>query len=284
MSEWVVEVAEADFERLVIERSKQVPVVVDFWAPWCGPCRALGPLLERLADEYTGAFVVAKVNVDDSPALAGAFGAQSIPMVLGLRDGKVAAEFVGALPETAVREFLARLLPSEGERLASEAAAAYAAGKPEDAEGGFRASLDLDPRCDAALLGLARLFVDRGDDAEALTMLERIAPGTAERHEADRLAAVVRVKEGGSGDEGELQAKVEARPDDLESRFALAQSLAASGQYAPALEQYLAVVGRDREFRDDAARKAMLDIFELLGAGDETVERYRAELAKVLFR
>src|SRR5512143_1902337 len=134
VSPYVFDVTDRDFEALVIERSKEVPVAVDFWAPWCGPCRVLGPLLERLADEYAGAFVLAKVNTDENPGLASAFRAQSIPMVVGVRDGALAGHFVGAVPEGTVREFLARLLPSEGERHAAEGAALLAAGKTAEAE------------------------------------------------------------------------------------------------------------------------------------------------------
>lgn len=284
MSEWVIDVSERDFERSVVERSRQVPVVVDLWAPWCGPCRVLGPLLERLADEYGGEFVLAKVNIDQNPAIADVLGVQSIPMVLGIRDGKVTAEFVGALPETSVREFLARLLPSAGERLAREGSALYQEGKVDEAETRFRQALELDPRLDEALLGLGRVLAQRKRDDEALEILDRVAPGTPLRHEADRLAASIRIRDLEGGDEPELRAKVERNPDDLDARMALAAALAARGNYAEALEQYLAIVSKDRGFRDDAARKAMLDIFELLGAESEVVGRYRSELAKVLFR
>src|SRR5262249_6359343 len=154
-SDWVFDTTDADFETAVVEQSKQTPVVVDFWAPWCGPCRVLGPILERLVKEAGGKGRLAKVNVDENPQLSAAFNARSIPMVLGIRDGAIAGEFVGALPEPSVREFFARLLPSEAENLAAEAAGLERAGKLADAEATLQRALALDPRCDAALLGLA---------------------------------------------------------------------------------------------------------------------------------
>lgn len=280
---WVIDVTDRDFEAQVIERSKAVPVVVDFWAPWCGPCRTLGPLLERLADEHAGKFVLARVNIDENPGLAGAFRVQSIPMVIGLRDGALAAHFVGAVPESGVRDFLAQLLPSEGQQLAAEGAAQLAAGKTVEAEATFKRALESDPRADGALVGLANVLAQRGEDTEALALLERVGPGP-HRQEADRLAAALRIRQSGDFDEAELRARLAANPNDLETRFALAQALAAAGRYEEALEQYLEIVKRDRSFRDDGARKAMIDIFDLLGPGNELADRYRSELARVLFR
>src|SRR5881397_2645041 len=153
----VLDVGDHDFEREVLERSKSVPVVVDFWAPWCAPCRALGPVLERLAHDHAGAFVLARVNVDEAPAVSQAFGIQSIPAVKGFRDGALVAEFVGAQPESAVRQFLAAVLPSEADRLAGEGEARAAAGDLAAAEAAFQDALARDGRQPRALLGLARL-------------------------------------------------------------------------------------------------------------------------------
>jgi putative thioredoxin len=283
VSEWVIDTSEATFEVDVIERSKSVPVVIDFWAPWCGPCRTLGPMLERLAEEHGGQFILAKVNVDENPALAQAFQARSIPMVFGVRDGQAAGHFVGALPESAVRDFVQRLLPTEAEQLAQEAKGLRASGSEDEAEAKLRRALELDARCDAAVLGLASLLAERRQDDEALQLLDRIAPATPLRAEADRLSASIRVRQTGGGDEESLQRRVEQDPRDLESRFSLAQLFAAASQYEDALRQYLEIVERDRSFRDDGARKAMLDIFELLGSEDPLVDRYRSALAKVLF-
>jgi len=283
MNEWVVDAGDKDFERVVLERSKTTPVVVDFWAPWCGPCRTLGPLLERLAGEAGGAFVLAKVNVDENPGLAAALNVRSIPMVLGFRHGELVSEFVGALPEAGVREFLRRVLPSEAERMAVAAAELAQRGQTTEAEATLRRALELEPRCDRALLDLAGLLADRQDAAAALALLDRVAPGPL-RAPADRLAAEIRVREAGAADEPALRARLAADPADLETRFRLAQALAARSRYEEALAEYLDLVRRDRSFRDDAARKAILDIFELLGPADGLVDRYRSELAKVLFR
>jgi putative thioredoxin len=279
----VFDTNEREFEKTVLERSREVPVVVDFWAPWCGPCRTLGPLLERLTTEHGGAFVLAKVNVDENQRLASAFGVQSIPLVLGFRDGKIAAEFLGALPESGVRDFLGRLLPSDADRAVEVGAQLLAAGRSAEAEAKFQGALELDPRHGGALVGLARTLSGRGEDDEALAILERVGPGTELRQEADRLSAALRIRQTGAFDEQKLRARIATEANALDARFELAQGLAASSRYDEALGEYLEIVRRDRTFRDDAARKAMLDVFELLGSGNEIVDRYRSELAKVLF-
>lgn len=279
----VFDTTEQTFERDVLQRSFEVPVVVDFWAPWCGPCRTLGPILERLAEEMGGQFVLAKVNVDHCPQLAAAFQARSIPMVIGIRSGKVVAQFVGALPESAVREFLTRLLPSEAERLVARAGEALSSGRTEEAESLFRQALEKDPRCDGALLGLARIHAERGNSAEALALLDRIPPGSDVEQEAAHLAALLRVREGGPASVDSLRQRLDADPDDLDARFELAKALASQGRYEDALSHYLEIVRRDRSYRDDAARKAMVDIFEVLGPGNPTAEHYRDELARLLF-
>ena len=279
----VFDVTDADFESRVLARSQQVPVVVDFWAPWCGPCRTLGPLLERLTAEHAGAFELAKVNIDENPGLAGAFRVQSIPMVVGIRDGQLAGHFVGAQPEAAIRDFLARLLPSAADQDADEGTALLAAGKTAEAEAVFRQALAEDPRADKALIGLATILAGRNEDDAALQLLEQVESGP-QRQAADRLAAAIRIRQSGDGDVQQLRDRLAADPNDLELRFTLAQALAAAGQHEEALQHYLAIVQRDRSFRDDGARKAMIDVFDLLGPGSDLADQYRSELAKSLFR
>ena len=278
-----IDVGDADFEREVIERSRGVPVVVDFWAPWCGPCRALGPLLERLADEHAGAFVLAKVDVDQAPAVAQRYGVRSIPLVLGFRDGEPVAEFLGAQPEPAVRQFLARLLPTQGDRLAGEGDELAAGGHANAAEERYRAAVGLEPRNGRALLGLARVLAERGAVAEALEHLERVVPSGSVGAVAEQLAARLRVRGEAPVDEAVLRARVAARPDDLAARIDLGRALAARGDYEAALAELLDVVKRDPQFDEQGARRAMLDVFEVLGRDHPLVERFRAELARALF-
>jgi len=279
----IVDVGDADFERAVLERSRAVPVVVDFWAPWCGPCRTLGPMLERLAREHAGAFVLAKVDVDQAPAIAEAFRIQSIPAVKAFRDGALVAEFMGAQPEGVVRQFLAGILPTEADRLASEGERRAAAGEAS-AESAFKDALALDARQPRALLGLARVHAARAENADALTLLERVSPNAAVARDAERLAAELRTRVDATGDEATLRARVAANLDDLDARYQLGRVLAARGKHEDALAELLEVVRRDPRYADEAARRAMLDIFEVLGARDPVTEKYRSELARTLFR
>ena len=266
MGEWTVEVNEQDFEQEVLERSYKVPVVLDFWAPWCGPCRAIGPVLDKLAAEQEGKFVLAKVNVDDNPALAESFQISSIPAVKAIKEGAVANEFLGALPEPAIREFIDGLIPSEADSLAQRGLGLEEQGKGQGAESLYRASLSKDERQPKALIG-------------------KIPANTKEYDEGQKVAAQIHVKQTGAnaGEEAGYREALEADPDDLEARFQLAQILAASSRYEEALAEYLFVLKKDRQFKDEGARKAMLEIFEVVGSRSDLADRYRSELAKVLF-
>lgn len=285
MNQWTIEVTDQNFEQQVVERSHAVPVVVDFWAPWCGPCQAIGPLLEQLAEEQNGNFVLAKINVDDNPMLAQAFAIQSIPAVKAIRNGAIAGEFLGAQPEPAIRQFVADLLPSEAESLAREGTRLAEEGKTQGAESLYRAALSKEENQPLALLGLSRLLVERGDAADALALLGKIPLNAPESDAAQQLMSQIRLQQGGenAGNEQEYRDKLEANPDDLEARFELAQALAASGKYQEALAEYLEIVKKDRGFQDDGARKAMLEVFDVVGPRSELSEHFRSELAKVLF-
>ncbi len=283
-SAWIRDVGDGDFEREVILASHGTPVVVDFWAPWCGPCRTLAPILEGLAEEHGGAFRLARVNVDEAPQSARRYAVRAIPAVLGLRGGEIAARFEGAQPERSVREFLRALLPGEADRLAREGDELAAAGHANAAEERYREALASEPGHEGAALGLAPLLAERGQTDEALALLEAIAAGGRRAAEAERLAAALRTRAEGQGDAAELRRRLASRPDDLAARLALGRALAAQGKAEEALGELLRVVERDPRFADEAARRSMLDLFAVLGPEHPLTGRFRRELARALYR
>jgi putative thioredoxin len=243
-----MDIDSATFQAEVIEASKSAPVLVDFWAPWCAPCRALGPILEKLEREYGGRFKLAKVNSDEQAEIAQAFGVRSIPDVIAFRDGKPVAHFLGALPESQVRAFIEKILPSPFEAAIAAAEASIARGELAEAErllAGVPQNVDWDARVEAlrAAIGYARA----GGDAAALT------------------------------------ARLHSNPADLEARFALAQREAAARRYREAMAQLLEIVQRDKAWRDGEARRQLLNLFSLAASDPELVSEYRRKLATALY-
>ncbi len=287
MADFSFDVDTAGFDQRVLEASHRVPVLVDFWAEWCAPCRVLKPVLEKLAAEYGGRFLLAKVDSDHNPELAARHGVRGIPAVKAFVDGRLANEFTGALPEARVRAFIDALLPSPAEPLRAAARAALEAGDSETAAALLADALQLDPTSAEVRLDLAEvhLAAQRIDEARAaLDAVTDDEPAHAQR--AAALRARVNLAASGRGaDTGALAARIAADPADLDGRLQMARALALGHDYRPALEQLLEIVRRDRRWNDEAGRRTMLELFQLLGADarhDDLLREFRVRLARTL--
>ena len=280
-----VDVDQSSFDRVVVEGSRETPVVVDFWAPWCGPCRALGPILEKLADEYGGRFVLAKVNSDENPELSRRYGVRGIPNVKAFVDGEVVDEFSGALPEGQVRQFLDRVVPSPADELRDEAVAIYTQTRDADAALAVLSRAEaLQPDNDDLRVDRAAILADAGRNDEARATLDALKPLTQMGERVSALRAKLDLAQGAAdaGGEDELAKRIETSPGDLDARLQLAHALAARHAWREALAQLLEIVQRDRGFGDDAGRKTMLKIFELIPNERELVSEFRRKLAQSL--
>jgi putative thioredoxin len=280
----VVEVNAANFQTEVVEASKSVPVIVDFWAPWCGPCRQLGPLLDKLATEYAGRLRVAKVNTEESPDLAGAFRVSSIPYVVAVRDGQLVDEFVGLLPEAALREWVGRLLPSPLEELlkkGKELEGTDLAG----AEAAYREAQGLDAKDDRPKVALARVLLALSRDAESRALIDELAARGFLEPEAEQVKSQLELRAAAAeaGGVEEARRAAEANPDDLGLRIKLADALAVGQRHQEAMDVLLDVIRRDRSGHGDAARQTMVRVFDLLGPQHPLVSEYRRKLATALY-
>lgn len=289
----MIEATQSTFSRDVIEASQRIPVLVDFWAPWCGPCRALGPMLEKLETEYVGRLRLVKLNTDENPELAAQFGVRSIPYVVAFVDGQAIDSFVGVLPESQVRAFVERLLPNPSELERRKAARLLAAGDVEGAAAALRAAVALSSDNDAARFDLAALLLDQpaalgGSTAldEADSLLAATAKSARDdphwRALAARLESLRRAAALPSA--AALQARIDADAGDLQARLDLAQLHIAERRFDAALEQLLAIVERDRGFGDDVGRKTMLSVFELAADQPQLVAGFRRRLSAALNR
>jgi putative thioredoxin len=284
MSDYSFDSVTATFEQDVLERSKTVPVLVDFWAPWCAPCRALKPILEKLAVEYAGRFVLAKVNTDENPDVASRYGVRGIPNVKAFVDGELADEFTGALPESGVRQFLERLAPSPGETLRRSAHEALARGDFDVAEATLREALALDPGNEAAHVDLAELRVARQDYGGAEAALAAVPEHRRDERAATLAAKVALWRRGQTlPDLGRLKAAVDARPEDSDARLGYAERLAAEGRLQPAMDELIEVVRRDRGEKRERARKTLVTLFGVAADQPDLVSEYRRKLSGALY-
>jgi putative thioredoxin len=272
----VIDVTAADFASSVLETSHQVPVVVDLWAEWCGPCKVLGPVLERAAGDGGGRWLLAKLDVDANPQLAQQFGVQGIPTVIAFKDGEEVDRFTGALPEAQVRAFIDRLLPSELDLATAQGDVALDAGDSARAAEIYRSVLASDPSHQDAGLSLAGLLLEDDDREGALEILGRLAPTDAVK----QLQAYARLG-GETGDLGALEAA--AVSGGPEARLALGRAQAGAGEPERAIATLMGVMGERTEPESEEARSTLIDLFELLGGDNPAVTDARRRLANGLY-
>ena len=275
----------ASFQSLVIDASHQRLVLVDFWAAWCAPCRALAPILEKLADTYAGRIVVVKVDTDREQELAGRFAVRSLPTVKLFVDGEIVDEFLGAHPESAVRALIDRYVSRESDHARVLAATLRAQGELDRARSVLEEAHVQDPENHRVTVDLANLLIDAGEFTRAREALQLVPAGDASTSGASIAGARLAFAEvaASAPPSGELEHTIDTHPGDCDARYALSARLAANGEYEPALEQLLELLRINRTYRDDAARKGILSIFELLGTDSPLIGRYRARMSSLLY-
>ena len=279
----------ANFAQDVIQASQEVPVIVDFWAPWCEPCKTLGPTIEKVVAASGGAVRLVKINVDENQQLATQLRVQSIPAVFAFHNGQPVDGFVGALPESQIREFVKRLTDRSGgspvDNALGEAQSAFEAEDFQGAGNIYAQILQADPGSTAAVAGLLQCLLRTDAIDQAQEIVDGLDDETRQAQEvATAIAALNLAREGANvGDLAPLMQKVQADPDDHASRLELANGLAASGQRQEAVDHLLEIVARDRMWNEEAARTRLLELFEAFGAMDEVSRGARIRLSAMLF-
>ena len=278
------DVTEADFEHAVLERSMQVPVLLDCWAPWCAPCRALGPVLEKLVKEYAGEFVLAKINTDEAPQVSAALRMRSIPLVVMFIAGQPVDQFLGALPEGQIRAFLEKHLQPQASPVDGLRSAAAAAADPQEAESLLQEALAMEPGHAEATYDLAELLIARGELEAAQALLDGIASAERGARHEPLVKRITLAKSRPQGDAAALAARIAANPKDFEARFDLAALQAFGGDWAGAFDELLEVVLRDKAEGQPQREKARLQLVEWfdLCPDAEAVSRGRRYLGMYL--
>jgi len=283
-SPFILDVTADDFDTEVLEKSRHTLVVVDFWAAWCAPCRILMPLLEQLAKEYQGKFLLAKVNSDEQQALAAQWSVRSLPTVKLFRDARMVDEFLGAQPEPVIRSTLERHLPRESDALREAARAALQAGDRTRALTLLKKALALDPDRLEVKMDLAVALMQSGDLDGVDDILTTLPLPEREEEAVKALVAQLSLARGAQSAPplAELQQRLAAHEDDLQSRYELGALYALEGDYGEALAQFFEIMKRDRRFNDDIGRRSLLAVFEILGDDHQLVQQYRRKMAPLL--
>jgi putative thioredoxin len=287
--DFVKEGSDQGFMADVIEASRQQPVVVDFWAPWCGPCRTLGPMLEKGVRAAAGKVRMVKINIDEHPGVAGQLGVRSIPAVYAFDKGRPVDGFMGAIPESQIKLFLDRLTGATSAEdlnaLLAQAAESIALNDIGGAAQSYMAVLQIDPANTKAIAGMARIAVNAGELDEARAILEMVPED--KQNDADvqgvRAALELAGKAADAGDKDELKSKVEGNPNDLQARFDYAEALSARGDLEAASDQLLAIIEHNRDWNEGAARTQLLKVFDAAGAASEVAKQGRRKLSAILF-
>jgi putative thioredoxin len=282
----IKEGSDASFAADVIEASRTQPVIVDFWATWCGPCRQLTPALEKQVLAARGAVKLVKIDVDKNPAYAGQLRVQSIPTVYAFVDGRPVDGFMGALPESQVKSFIDKLVgdqgPSDLDQLLAMAKESLDLGDLGGAAQAYAEAMRLDPENPKAIAGLARCYLNGGDVERAQELVD-MAPANAKDADLDSVRAALTLASAPPAETKVWEDRLAADPADHEARFELANALAAAGRLQEASDQLLAIVERDRGWNDEAARKQLLTIFEAAGPTSDVAKQGRRKLSSILF-
>jgi putative thioredoxin len=283
--DFITDVTTENLPEVVLDQSSQRPVLVDFWAPWCGPCQSLMPVLTALAQEYAGQFVLAKVNIDEQQDLAMQFGVRSVPTVKLFRHGAEMEQFLGVQPESEIRALLDRYIEKESDRIRAAAGELAAEGRSAEAITLLEEGLAAEPHSADLKVALAEMKMQQHEYAEAAGLLESLRP---EQRQAPEPAAMlgrlefVKAVEGAPSTDA-LEQRLAAAPDDSEARYQLSARKVLAGDYEGAMEELLELVRRDRSFGDDAGRKGLLRIFDILGGEGDLVARYRSRMFNMLY-